>query len=426
MFNKYKIKYENNEEVLYLYFDTDYEFSLDFLSNFNFNKINFKGNIIKILVSGIVVSTILLNPISTNNKQVVNTDLNSVIMEVLKENNNTSKNDIKEDIKTIDNSNNSSKEEIDKKSNSVNKEETNKKNTNVTQTNNNKNVNKTSSTTTIKQQETQKPKSNTTDNNTYVTLKRTNGKVQKIELEEYLIGVVGAEMPASFNIEALKAQAVVARTYTLKKVKNNQVLTDNVNDQVYKSNDELKAMWGSSYNSYYNKIKNAVNSTKGQYITYNGNYIEAVYHSTSNGKTEDSVEVWGNNYNYLKSVDSSWDRSASSYERVINISYSDISAKLGFDVNKDTSIDIISRTNGNRVKTIKIRDTYYTGVEIRKLLNLRSADFEISKTNNGLSIKTHGYGHGVGMSQYGAQGMANSGYNYIQIIKHYYTGVNVV
>lgn len=426
MFNKYKIKYENNEEVLYLYFDTDYEFSLDFLSNFNFNKINFKGNIIKILVSGIVVSTILLNPISTNNKQVVNTDLNSVIMEVLKENNNTSKNDIKEDIKTIDNSNNSSKEEVDKKSNSVNKEEVNKKNTNVTQTNNNKNVNKTSSTTTIKQQETQKPKSNTTDNNTYVTLKRTNGKVPKIELEEYLIGVVGAEMPASFNIEALKAQAVVARTYTLKKVKNNQVLTDNVNDQVYKSNDELKAMWGSSYNSYYNKIKNAINSTKGQYITYNGNYIEAVYHSTSNGKTEDSVEVWGNNYNYLKSVDSSWDRSASSYERVINISYSDISAKLGFDVNKDTSIDIISRTNGNRVKTIKIRDTYYTGVEIRKLLNLRSADFEISKTNNGLSIKTHGYGHGVGMSQYGAQGMANSGYNYIQIIKHYYTGVNVV
>ena len=120
-------------------------------------------------------------------------------------------------------------------------------------------------------------------------------------------------MPASFNIEALKAQAIVARTYTMKLIESNRTITDTVTTQSYKDNDALKVMWQESYNTYYNKIKTAVNDTKGIYITYNGNIIDAVYHSTSNGFTEDSINVWGNEFPYLKTVSSPWDTSASSF-----------------------------------------------------------------------------------------------------------------
>ena len=176
-----------------------------------------------------------------------------------------------------------------------------------------------------------------------ITLKRTNGEVLQIGLEEYLIGVVAAEIPASFNSEALKAQAIVARTYTLKLLESGRVITDDVSTQVYKSNSELQSMWGNDYDKYYNKIKNAVSATNGLCIKYNGSLIDAVYHSTSNGYTEDSVNVWGNKVPYLKTVTSPWDTSVPSYLKSVTISFDKISNVLGFDFNSSSTIDILSR-----------------------------------------------------------------------------------
>ncbi|MDD4036702.1 MAG: stage II sporulation protein D [Bacilli bacterium] len=253
-----------------------------------------------------------------------------------------------------------------------------------------------------------------------VTLYRYNGTVEQIELEEYIVGVVSAEMPASFNTEALKAQSILARTYALKKIDQNQVLKDDVSNQVYKDINQLKTLWGNSFQTYYNKVKIAVASTKGQYLTYNGQYIEAVYHSTSNGQTEDSIAVWGNAYPYLKSVDSHWDLNASSYLRETTKEFNVLSSIIGLDFNADTNIEVISRTNGNRIDKIKIDDTIFTGIELRSLLGLRSADFDIKIENDKAVFVTRGYGHGVGMSQYGANGMANQGYGYKSILSHYY------
>lgn len=263
------------------------------------------------------------------------------------------------------------------------------------------------------------------DNNIYVTIHRSNGQIINLELEEYIIGVVGAEMPASFNIEALKSQAILARTYALKSIDKGKTLTDNSSTQNYKNNDELKKFWGKDFDKYYSKIKNAVNSTKGLYLSYNGSKIDAIYHSTSNGQTEDAVNVWGNSFPYLVSVESKYDTTNKSFEMEKFISYPDLSIKLNMEINNFTNINILGRTSGNRIDSIEINGHVYSGVKIRSLLGLRSSDFDITKSDTGITFKTRGYGHGVGMSQYGANGMANAGYTYNQILKHYYNGVTI-
>lgn len=258
-----------------------------------------------------------------------------------------------------------------------------------------------------------------------VTVYRYSGVVDTVALEDYVIGVVSSEMPASFNGEALKAQSVLARTYALKKIANNQVLSDTTSNQVYKDNNQLKTLWGNEYETYYNKIKNVVSSTKGQYLSYNGNYIEAVYHSTSNGQTEDSVSVWGNVYPYLNSVDSHWDVDASSFLRETSKDFSILSSIIGLDFNAATNIEVLSRTSGNRVDKIKVGDKIFTGIEFRTLFGLRSADFDIKIEGDKAVFVTRGYGHGVGMSQYGANGMAKEGYAYRDILSHYYPGTQI-
>ena len=231
-------------------------------------------------------------------------------------------------------------------------------------------------------------------------------------------------MPASFNIEALKAQAIVARTYALKRISENKILTDTLSTQVYKDNSELKNMWGNDFNKYYNKVKESVDSTKGIVMTYNNKYIDAVYHSTSNGKTEDAIYVWGNNIPYLKSVDSSFDKNVSSYERKKEMSLEEISNILDTNITKDT-IFILERNTSNRVVNVKFNDIELTGTTFRSLLGLRSTDFTIELSDSSIIITTHGYGHGVGMSQYGANEMAKSGYNYENILTHYYKGITI-
>ena len=259
---------------------------------------------------------------------------------------------------------------------------------------------------------------------TEVTIYRNNGTIIHLPLEEYLIGVVGAEMPASFPIEALKAQAVVARTYALKKIQEAKKLTDTVSTQSYKDNNELKSLWASSYETYYQKVKMAVEATKGLVLYYQEGLIDAVYHSTSNGKTEDSVYVWGSEIPYLKSVDSSWDKTSSSYFKQISKDFFVVLQLLGVK-EEGANIEVLSKDISGRVLKVKVGSKTFSGVEFRSLLGLRSTDFDLSIENNKLVITTRGYGHGVGMSQYGASGMAKEGYQYDEILKHYYTGISI-
>ncbi|MEG1142226.1 MAG: SpoIID/LytB domain-containing protein, partial [Clostridia bacterium] len=198
-----------------------------------------------------------------------------------------------------------------------------------------------------------------------------NGVIKTMNLEEYIIGVVAAEMPASFNIEALKAQAVAARTFAMKKVSNNITLVNSTAHQVYKSNTKLKAIWGSSYNTYYNKVSSAVNSTKGLVIKSNGTYIDALYHSISNGKTELPKYIWGNSASYLQSVNSSMDKNVKNFMVNTNFSYNTLSSKLGTTVNKDTKIEVLSKTVSGRVLNIKINDKVFSGVKVRSLLRIK-------------------------------------------------------
>jgi len=218
---------------------------------------------------------------------------------------------------------------------------------------------------------------------------------------------------------------VVSRTYTLKCISIGKTLTDNASTQMYKSKGELQSMWGANFNSYYAKVKQAVDSTKGEYLTYNGTYIDAVYHSTSNGRTEDASNVWGNSYPYLVSVESSYDNTNPSFSISKSFSYSELSSKLGFSVNGDSEFNILGYTSGGRVSSISIDGNIFSGVSFRSMLGLRSADFDIVKNNDGVVITTRGYGHGVGMSQYGANGMGKAGYSYRDILLHYYPGVSL-
>lgn len=258
-----------------------------------------------------------------------------------------------------------------------------------------------------------------------ITVYRSNGSVINLNMIDYLIGVVSSEMPASFNLEALKAQSVLARTYALKAKQTGKKLTDTVSTQSYIDIDQMKNKWGNSFNTYYNKIKNAVENTNGEYLSYNGNYIEALYHSTNNGKTESSLDVFGNYYPYLISVSSEYDKNSSSYLRTINMPLDTISNKLGLSLNNDSVISILSYTDGGNIKEININGNNFSGKKVRELLGLRSADFDISISDNNANITTRGYGHGVGMSQYGANGMANDGYSYKDILSHYYPGTTL-
>lgn len=272
---------------------------------------------------------------------------------------------------------------------------------------------------------------NTSTNNTTnssvseITVYRSNGSVINLNMTDYLIGVVSSEMPASFNLEALKAQSVLARTYALKAKQTGKKLTDTVSTQSYIDIDQMKNKWGNSFNTYYNKIKNAVENTNGEYLSYNGNYIEALYHSTNNGKTESSLDVFGNYYPYLISVSSEYDKNASSYLRTISMPLDTISNKLGLSLNNDSVISILSYTDGGNIKEININGNNFSGKKVRELLDLRSADFDIGISDNNANITTRGYGHGVGMSQYGANGMANAGYSYKDILSHYYPGATL-
>lgn len=255
-----------------------------------------------------------------------------------------------------------------------------------------------------------------------------DGVVEKLNLEEYIVGVVAGEMPASFDIEALKAQAVASRTYALYKrntSQNNEFdLTDNVNTQVYLTQSDMQKKWNEDYQKYYDKIKEAVASTENEVITYNGNIIQSFYFAMSAGSTENVENVFNENRDYLTSVISEYDNnSLKNYEVKKEFSKEEFKEKLNLTCS-EIAIDFINYNESGYVNEISVCSKVIKGVDFRKQLDLRSANFTVDIGPN-VSVVTKGYGHGVGMSQYGANGYANHGYTYEDIIKHYYSGVEI-
>jgi len=273
-----------------------------------------------------------------------------------------------------------------------------------------------------------------------IRLLHTNsGEIENIEMDTYLYGVVSAEMPANYNIEALKAQAIVARTYTIYKLlngskhENANICDSSLCCQAWISKDNRFARWDENLrNEYWNKIVTAVDSTSGKYIVYNGEPINAFFHSNSGGLTELPSNVWGGSYPYLQVVATSGEEEYNGYASEVEFSKDELIQKMlekysNFQINFDevNCIQILDLTEGWRVKTMKIGNVCLSGVDVRKIFGLKSARFDFEIIGDNIKFKVIGYGHGVGLSQNGADALAKSGMNYEEIIKYYYKDVEI-
>lgn len=269
------------------------------------------------------------------------------------------------------------------------------------------------------------------ENITVLVYRMSNKTIEKVDLEEYVKGVLAAEMPASYDLEALKAQAIGARTYIIKLLMTeNKIdlpqgadITDSTSQQVYKNQDELKKMWkNDNYEKYIKKITQAVNETEGLVMTFNKEFIDASFFAVSNGYTENSEDYWTTTLPYLRSVPSPWDVNSPDFIKTKIFSFNEVKSKLGVDLN--SRIDV-QRTSSNRISLITINEKKFTGVEIREALGLRSTDFDFKIVEDNVQVTTKGYGHGVGMSQYGANSMAKEGKNFKEILEYYYKGIQI-
>ncbi|MEG2232471.1 MAG: stage II sporulation protein D [Bacilli bacterium] len=252
--------------------------------------------------------------------------------------------------------------------------------------------------------------------------------IEKVYLEDYITGVLAGELPITFSGEAFKAQAVAARSYVLKKmqynVNNDYDVVDTISNQVYLDSSYLKKAWGNKYIEKINKIKKVVLDTTGEYLTYDGNVIDAFFFSTSVGYTENSEDIFTNKVPYLRSVKSQWDRDVSPvFKDEAQFSLYDFYLKLNLDYQDKIKLKILETTSTGRIKKIDINGTIFLGNNVVSKLGLRSTYFDIKQNNDNVLIQTKGYGHGVGMSQYGAEGMARLGFNYEEILKYYYKDV---
>lgn len=268
--------------------------------------------------------------------------------------------------------------------------------------------------------------------------KKTEG-IETVNIDEYLCNVVSAEMPADYEIEALKAQAIVARTYTIykilnKKHENADICDDSTCCQAWISKDDRLARWEESKReSNWKKICDAVNGTKGKIVTYNNVPINAFFHSNSGGITEIPVNVWGGTgYPYLQSVETSGEDAYTQYSSEVVLKQEELLEKLkekysdiSIDFSNEDDIKILEYTEGNRIKTIKFGNHEVSGVEVRSLLGLRSANFEVIREGDSIKFSVKGYGHGVGMSQTGADSLAKQGKNADDIIKHFYKDIEI-
>lgn len=271
------------------------------------------------------------------------------------------------------------------------------------------------------------------------------GQTLRLDLDDYVLGVAAAEMPANFPPEALKAQAVAARTYIMKRMVAGGVSNalhsdvdacdDHRHGQAWISRDEMKKRWGTlQYYKYYFKLKQAVDDTRGQVLTYDGQLIDPVYHASCGGAgTVSSGEVWQSQIPYLKGVPCPYDadpqpkREATiALDQVESALKTDLSAQVVSTGGAKTAYAVLERTETGRPKTVRIGANTYPATVVRDLLGLRSANFDWEMSENNVKVTTTGYGHGVGMCQYGARGLAEHGYSFDKILKHYYTGVEII
>lgn len=267
--------------------------------------------------------------------------------------------------------------------------------------------------------------------NRNIRVKRLNTNIVEImPLEEYIVGVIAGEMPIYFDEEAMKAQAIASRSYAIKRIGYNKDgeydVVDSVLNQVYLDNDYLKEAWGINYKENINKIRNVVNSTLDLVMYYDDEVIDAMFFSTSNGYTEDSSIIFNLDLPYLKSVESFWDKDTSSaFKASTSIDLKSFYEKLDLEYSENFEVNITKKSSTNRVIELEINGKLIPAKDLYNKLSLRSYDFSLEKKDNKIIIKTCGYGHGVGLSQYGALGMALNGYTYDEILKYYYSGITI-
>ena len=280
---------------------------------------------------------------------------------------------------------------------------------------------------------------NYTQYGTINLLHKKTGEIEQVNLDDYLCNVVSAEMPASYEKEALKAQAIVARTYTIykilnKKHENADICDDSTCCQAWISKEDRLSKWEESQREgNWNKICECVKETQGKIVTYENKPIDAFFHSNSGGITELPVNVWGGTgYPYLQSVETSGEEAYTQYSSEVTLTKEQLLNKLkekyediAIDFSNNDDIKIMEYTEGTRVKTIKFGNHELSGVETRTLLGLKSTNFEVKIDEDNIKFSVKGYGHGVGMSQTGADSMAKQGSKAEDIIKHFYTGVEI-
>jgi stage II sporulation protein D len=274
----------------------------------------------------------------------------------------------------------------------------------------------------------------------YLSKKAT---IETVTLEDYVRGVVAAEMPIEFELEALKAQAMAARTYIVRRITEQDYsevpsrdawVTDTTTHQAYINEQDLQHKWevqSSAVNL--DKINRAVNETQDMILTYDHKPINATFFSTSNGYTENADEYWSGKVPYLVSVPSPWDIDLSPrYRNTISLSYKSMLQKLGLGLSsmaaitgKNTGMQVLETSAGHRIKKMNIGGKLFSGREVREKLGLTSSQFTWKWSGDQIEFTTYGYGHGVGLSQWGAQGMAKEGKKAEDIVKYYYKGISI-
>ncbi|WP_241765422.1 stage II sporulation protein D [Caldicellulosiruptor morganii] len=275
-------------------------------------------------------------------------------------------------------------------------------------------------------------------------LRKDTKKVERMSLEEYVVGAVAAEMPAEFPIEALKAQAVACRTYAMRKVARKllhsgyerqkvYLCDDFAHCQAYIDKNQMKQKWGKNFTKYYQKLCSAVMATKGEVLVYNGEIIDCLFHAASGGRTEDAREVFGQSIPYLKSVVSRGEEACPKFSGEFYFSCDEFVKRLkSFYPNlklsaKDiaSQVKVLQRTNTQRVKMVKVGNIKISGEKFRQIFGLYSTEFWIYPQQSRIEIRTRGYGHGLGMSQWGAGYLARQGKSYKEILFYYYKNVKI-
>ncbi len=267
------------------------------------------------------------------------------------------------------------------------------------------------------------------------------GELMALDLEQYLVGVVAAEMPASFDAEALKAQTVAARTFTVSRMLSPnpnvtelhplaQLSTSPATCQAWISEEEQKQRWGRQYRKYHRKIVQAVADTAGEVLRYDGILIEPLYHaSCGGGQTEDAQNVWGNAKPYLTSVACNHNGDPHTQSKT-SMSLQSMAQKLGLAdavpaIAGGEHIQLVSSTPSNRVSEIRVGGKTFTGAQLRDALQLKSSLISWTISGDTITFITNGYGHGVGLCQYGANYYAQQGSDYQQILNRYYPGAQL-